>query len=115
MKWIVENWTLLVVLVAAVVVVVRYVKKFTELPSEQQIAKVKAMLLLWVTLAEKDFGEKTGVLKLRWVYSQFIDKFEALAPVIPFETFSEWVDEALEEMKHILSTNKEISNFVEGD
>ncbi len=115
MKWLIENWSLLVVLIAAVVVAVRYTKKFAELPSAQQIAKVKAMLLLWVTQAERELGKNTGVLKLRWVYSKFIDKFPAIAPVVPFETFSEWVDEALAQMKHLLETNDEINSFVEGE
>ena len=115
MKWLIENWSLLVVLLSAVAVVAVYARKFAQLPSEQQIAKIKACLLLWVVLAEKEFGKKTGALKLRWVYDKFIEKFPSLVDVVPFDLFAQWVDEALTQMKHLLDTNKEVSSFVEGD
>lgn len=115
MKWLVDNWTLLVVLISAVIVGLMYARRFAQLPSQQQIAKVKALLLLWVTQAEKELGRNTGVLKLRWVYQKFIDTFPAIAPVVPFELFASWVDEALEQMKHLLDTNNQIFYFVEGD
>ena len=114
MKWIIENWSLLVVVLSVVVIIYVYMQKFLKLPSEAQIKKVKEWLLYAVTLAEKDLGGGTGQLKLRYVYDMFAQRFPGLVSLIPFEVFSMWVDEALEQMKHLLATNENIARFVEG-
>lgn len=113
MKWIIDNWSLLVVIVAVVVSIGVYVKKFLDKPTEEQIAKVKEWLLYAVIEAESIFKDGTGALKLRYVYDMFITKFPALVNVISFEMFSKLVDEALEQMKHLLETNKDIAAYVE--
>ena len=113
MKFLIEYWPLLIVLVAAVSVAAVYVKKFTQLPTEEQVKNVKEWLLYAVTLAEKEFADGgMGKLKLRSVYEQFLINFPWLAQVITFAQFSLMVDEALEQMKHMLETNKNISAFV---
>ena len=114
MKWIIENWSLLVVIASAAVVVMTFVKKFSELPSQEQIYKVKQWLLFAVISAEKEFSSGTGVIKLRYVYDMFIKAFPSLTPLVPFDIFKIWVDEALEQMKHLIDTNKNINDFVEG-
>lgn len=113
MKWITENWSLLVVLICGVIAVGYWVRKFTEQPTDEQINKVKEWLLYAVIMAEKELGSGTGALKLRYVYSMFVDKFPSLVSVISFEMFSWYVDEVLEQMKHLLETNKDIAVFVE--
>lgn len=115
MKWFFENWSLLVVILVVVALFIIYLQKFAKLPPESQIKKVKEWLLYAVTLAEKDLGSGTGQLKLRYVYDMFLQKFPAVASGIPFEVFSMWVDEALEQMKHLLETNENIAKFVEGE
>jgi len=115
MKWLVDNWSLLVVIACAGAACFLYIKKFANLPSDEQIRKVKEWLLYAVTMAEKELGSGTGALKLRYVYSMFVDKFPELANIVSFETFSVWVDEVLEQMKQILATNKDIEAYVEGD
>lgn len=112
MQWLINNWTLLVVIIAAVVVVGMWVKKFSELPSEVQLQKVKEWLLYAVVMAEKELGSGTGAIKLRYVYSLFIEKFPSLVSIITFEQFSQYVDEALVQMKHLLETNKDVDAFV---
>lgn len=114
MKWLIENWSFLLVVGCALCVAFFYFKKFTKLPSDAQMEKVKAWLLYAVIQAQKEFGEGTGRLKLVAVYSQFIDKFPAIAPVVTFEMFSRLVDEALVEMRKILETNKDIETYVKG-
>lgn len=114
MKWIIENWSLLVVIASVAVVVMAFVKKFSELPSQEQIYKVKQWLLFAVISAEKEFSSGTGVIKLRYVYDMFIKAFPSLTPLVPFDIFKIWVDEALEQMKHLIDTNKNINDFVEG-
>lgn len=114
MKWLVDNWSLLVVLGCAACVGFLYVKNYTKLPTEEQIKKVKEWLLYAVIEAEKDFGGGTGQLKLRAVYNEFCQVFPDLAKLLTFATFSLLVDDALTRMKKILEYNKDIEAYVEG-
>lgn len=109
MKWIIDNWSLLVVISAVCTVAFMYVKKFTTLPTEEQLAKVKEWLLYAVMQAEGEFGGGTGKLKLHYVYDMFVTRFPRLVDVISFELFSKLVDEALEQMRKILETNLDIT------
>lgn len=77
-----------------------------------QKKSVKEWLLLAVTEAEKALGEKTGKLKLRFVYENFVSLFPLFSKFIKFETFVSWVDGALDEMKKILKTNKAMQDYV---
>ena len=85
------------------------------MPSEAQQKKIKEWLLYAVIMAEKEFQSGTGMLKLRYVYDLFLERFPSIAPVVPFETFSMWVDMALEQMKHLMETNNSISVYVKGN
>lgn len=80
-----------------------------------QHRKVLEWLKYAVTEAEKQFGEKTGQLKLRQVYDWFVAKFPVLAAVVPFRVFSAWVDVALETMRRWLEDNRNVANYVGGD
>ena len=116
MKWLIDNWTLLVVLFCLVGVGFHYFKKFCSLPSDEQLEKVKAFLLSKVIEAEKTFGGNgTGKLKLSCVYAMFIEAFPSLVAIIPFNVFAALVDEVLEEMRHLLETNEAIANYVNED
>lgn len=112
MEQIINNWALIIAAVALVVSVVTAVIKFTNMPTAEQIAKVKEWLLYAVTMAEKELGGGTGKLKLRYVYDLFLTKFSWLAKVITFEQFSALVDEALEEMKRLLESNNAVKEIV---
>ena len=114
MEWIMHNWSLLVVIGAVCGCCFYYTKKFVQLPSETQIQKIKEWLLYAVIEAEAIYHEKTGQIKLRYVYDCFLSKFPSLVSVVSFEQFSTWVDEALEQMKHLISTNEAISNYIKG-
>lgn len=109
MKWIVDNWSLLVVAVGVLVSILLYTKKFTSMPTEEQIKKVKEWLLYAVLEAEGEFGGGTGQLKLRYVYDLFLSKFPDIAKIITFEMFSKYVDEVLVDMRHLLETNLDIT------
>lgn len=74
--------------------------------------KAKKWLLLAVLEAEKEFGSRTGQVKLRYVYKLFLSTFPLLSKVITFEQFSSMVDEVLEEMKHLIDTNIAVSDYV---
>ena len=114
MKFIVDNWFLIIALLAIIVVVVVAVIRYFNLPTETQIKKVKEWLVYACMEAEKELGGKTGQLKLRMVYDMFLNKFEWLAKVISFEQFSKMVDEALERFKRMLNSNEAVKNIVEG-
>lgn len=109
MNWIINNWSLLVVIAAALGVVYFYVKKFAKLPTEEQIEKVKEWLLWAVLQAEAEFGGGTGQLKLHYVYDMFVQRFPAIAQAITFDMFSKLVDEVLIRMRKILETNLDIT------
>lgn len=93
MQFIIDNWyiilAVLAILAASGIAVYRYFK----LPSEEQIEKVRNWLLWAVTEAERELGGGTGKLKLRQVYDLFVSRFPWLAPVISFQRFAELVDD----------------------
>jgi hypothetical protein len=76
---------------------------------------IKEWLLYAVVEAEKGLGSKTGKLKLRQVYDWFISTYPIISKLISFNTFSSYVDMALDEMENILDTNEAIKQYVEGD
>ena len=114
MKWLIDNWSLLVVILAVIGVGFYQLRKLSQLPSQAQQQKIKEWLLYAVLLAEKELGSGVGAMKLRYVYSLFIDKFPSIAPVVPFELFSTWVDEVLVQMKQLLESNEKLSDLING-
>lgn len=115
MMMIIDNWYIILGILALIMVVGMAMIKFLELPTTTQVAKIKAWLLQAVIEAEKELGAGTGKLKLSTVYDMFIQRFPMTAKFITFETFSKYVDMALEEMKVILKTNENIKQIVEND
>lgn len=111
--WLAENWYLALTAVVMVVMAVVLVGSFVKLPTKEQIAKIKEWLLYAVTEAEKELGGGTGQLKLRQVYDLFVQRFPAVAAVVSFDTFSLWVDEALEQMREMLTKNENVAAYVE--
>ena len=114
MKFFIDNWMLLVALVAVLFSVGISIYTFYKKPTTEQLESVKEWLLFAVTEAEKKLGGGTGQLKLRFVYDMFVDKFPYTSDLISFETFSGLVDEALDKMKSLLATNKAVETYVKG-
>ena len=112
MNFIINNWYIILALVAVLGVAAWYVYRYFNLPSEAQLAKVREWLLWAVTEAEKELGGGTGKLKLRTVYDAFLTKFPWLAPVISFTTFSGLVDEALDEMRTMLEKKRAVQAYM---
>lgn len=115
MTWLVENWFIMVGLIAVVCVVAVAVYRFYGLPSAKQIETIKEWLLYACIEAEKALGGGTGQLKLRYVYDLFITRFPSVAKVVSFTVFSGWVDIALDQMKTLLEKNKAIAEVVKGE
>ena len=113
LNFFIENWYFIVTAIVMVVMARVICWNFFKLPTKEQIAKIKEWLLYAVTEAEKELGGGTGQLKLRQVYDLFVQRFPAVAAVISFDTFSGWVDEALEQMREMLAKNENVAAYVE--
>ena len=103
MKWLIDNWSLLVTIFAVCVYFVLSGKE-----------SVKKWLLYAVTMAETELGSGTGKLKLAQVYSEFVTQYPIFAKIIPFSVFSVWVDSVLDEMRKLINTNDNVKKIVEG-
>lgn len=114
MDFITEYWPIIVAGLAVLAVAGIFIYRYFNLPSSEQLAKVREWLLWAVTEAEKDLGGGTGKLKLRQVYDLFVVRFPWLAKMVPFEVFSVLVDDSLEEMREMLKNNPDVKNYVEG-
>lgn len=112
--WIANNWAVIVGLIALVTVVILAIRAFMKLPTSAQKEKVRKCLLAWVIQAEKELGGGTGKVKLSTVYGTFVTAFPILKNFISFETFSLWVDDALDEMRKMLEQNENLKQIVEG-
>ncbi len=113
MKFIADNWYIILIGIAAIAVVAYLIYKFAKLPHGTQIAKLKEWLLYAVAEAEKELGGGTGQLKLRYVYDMFVSKFPYLVKFVSFDFFSKLVDEVLEKFRKILETNKAVKDYVD--
>lgn len=114
MSFIIDCWWIIVVLIAAITLAVLAIIKFIQTPTNEQMIMVKNWLLQAVTEAERQFGSKTGSVKLSFCYNAFINAFPKLAMVIPFETFSNLVDEVLEKFRVMLESNVSLKEYVDG-
>lgn len=112
MKFIVENWFVIVAIAAVGGSIGYAIYSFAKMPSDKQLNKVREWLLYAVTKAEKELGAGTGKLKLRYVYDMFVARFEWLAKVITFDMFSMMVDEALEQMRTMLDSNEVVQKLI---
>lgn len=88
--------------------------KFVRLSADEQEQRIKEWLLYAVTSAETELGGGTGKLKLATVYDMFVMAFPMLKNFITVERFSELVDEALEDMRAMLASNRKINEIVVG-
>lgn len=114
MKFLSENWYIILAGVCALAVLIYLIVKFFKLPRATQIAKVKEWLLYAVTEAEKELGSGTGQLKLRYVYDKFVAQFPYLVQFVSFEMFSKLVDEVLVKFKEMFKTNEAVKQYVHG-
>lgn len=76
--------------------------------------KAKKWLEWAVAEAENQLGTGTGQLKLRQVYNWFTAQFPFFSKIVPFKTFSKWVDLALDWMRDQMEKNKDIKAVIEG-
>ena len=120
-NFVVENWSAILVAMAIILTIVRFVVKYfnaTDAERDEMIQEQIDNMLEWLVGAcadaEKDLGGGTGALKLRRVYDWFVVKFTWLATEISFEEFSTYVDQALQQMKVMLENNEAIKAYITG-
>lgn len=104
LTWLTENWY-----VVFVVLILIFAIYYTITNKKQ----VKEWLKYAVTMAEKELGGGTGQIKLRQVYDMFIQRFPVFSKLVPFSTFSYWVDLALEFLREQLEKNNKVKELVE--
>ena len=105
--------TILILIIIGMAIAIS-VCKFMKLSKEQQIENIKQGLVFACLEAEKMLGGKTGQVKLRYVYDLFVSKYKFISCLIPFDTFSKWVDDSLIDMRNMISANEAIRKIVEG-
>lgn len=110
----VNSYLLIGILAICVVAqIILFVITFIRKPKDEQIADIKEWLVWAVTVAERELGEGTGELKLRYVYDMFVTKFGFVSNLITFEEFKVYVDEALEKFKDLMSNNDRVKEIIE--
>lgn len=114
MIWFIENWSVILGILAVIIGFIVALIGFIKLGKDKQIAKIKEWLLYACTVAEKELGSGTGQLKLRYVYDMFVEKFTFIKLIISFEEFSKLVDESLETMKELLKNNEQVKKYIKG-
>ena len=115
MELFINYWYVVVGIIALLTIGGIAVYKFAGLPTKSQIEKIRKWLLYAVTKAETELGANTGQLKLHTVYDLFLSKFPVAGKLVTFETFSLWVDNALDDMKEMLDNNEKIEALVKGE
>lgn len=113
MEWFVDNWYIVVAILALITTVGIMINKFWKLSNVEKIKKIKNWLLAVVIEAEKIYGGNTGQAKLSYVYGLFKENFSFAANFISFETFKDIVDDVLEKMRKLLEENVELKRYVE--
>lgn len=115
MEWLVNNWYLLIAAVAVLGVAGWFIWYIIKMPKEKRWARVLEWLHFAVVEAEKELGSQTGQLKLVKVYDMFISKFPFVSLIMPYNTFKDLVDKALDWMRKIIEENQKISAYVVGE
>lgn len=113
MEWFANNWYCVVIAVILAGGIAAFIIRFSKLTKEERYKRIQGWLLQAVLLAEREFGSKTGKLKLSFVYDKFCEQLPWLARVIPFALFSAYVDDALELMRSLIASNSAIASVVE--
>lgn len=100
--------------IAAGVLTFMAIYRFVTLNHDEQVEKLREWLLWAVVLAEREYGQNMGKVKLREVYSKFVEAWPQIASWMSFSMFSQLVDDALRQMKSMLTTNQELYKYVKG-
>ena len=113
MEWLIENWYVIVGLMATTSFITYKIVVFIKMPHADKRQLLMSALQGMVAEAERELGKSTGVLKLRKVYSQALAVFPWIAEVYTFEQFEGLVNQALDWMKEQASKNPAFKEYIE--
>ncbi len=113
LDYILNHLEFFVTLIVFIVGAIRIIAKFGNLSKEEQIKQVKGFLLQAVIAAEKELSSGTGRVKLSKVYQEFCEQMPWCARYLSYDEFCKLVDETLEDMKHLIESNRAIAAMVE--
>ena len=124
LRWIIENWDNIMVMLALTAAIIiggiKFVRKWKTMTNEERIAYVKRLLenlvpiaVKLVSIAEKDYGGGTGVLKradvIDQLYSRIPDEFK---PYVTEKNLDSVLEAALEEARVLWEDNYAINKLV---
>lgn len=124
MKWLIENWSLIVAAGAAIAIAVIRVRNYLRMSKAEQEAAIErhkqALLqavtewaLKGVTDAEKDLGAGTGKLKVRAAYEKAVEIFgPELVDILTLEQFDALIQKPLDELRKMLESNQGVYDYV---
>ena len=112
LQTLIENWLIFVIALILVLITVYAVLRFLKLTPNQQLDKVKTVLLYMVTEAEKELKSKTGRVKRSMVWEWLVERFPVITLFITEEKYDELLDQALEEFKKMLESNDSLYDYV---
>ncbi len=105
--YIIENWSFILLIVIAIAAMVFAVFKGNK-------SVVVDMLVALVTVAEKEYGGGTGVLKLASVIDAIYPKLPTIIKTfITSKMLKKWVEDALKMAKKKWEANAAISGYIE--
>ena len=113
MTLLMKYWWIAIVILAILVIAFMFLITYINLPKSKKATKVKEWLLFAVVQAEKELGSGTGQLKLRYVYNLALSKFPIFIKLIPFELFSNFVDEALQQLENLIEDSEGVKKYIE--
>lgn len=73
---------------------------------------LKNTLLYLCTEAEKQYGSKTGQIKLSYTWDQACRAFPFLTKFLTFDMFSKMVDKCLANFKNMVASNERVAEYV---
>jgi hypothetical protein len=116
LKFVNDNWTAIVVIIALAISIVRKVKDLFTKSNDEKIAvakkQIKETMLRLVTEAECDYDAwtKAGAVKRAQVIEEIFLTYPILSTVTNQEELISWIDdvinESLDTMRDIISENK---------
>ena len=109
------NLPLICLFIAITACLVCGIYYFWHMPTEDKKQALREWLKWAVLWAEKEYGGKTGAIKLREVWSKALQTFPWLVRCVSFEQFSFLVDEALEWLKNQIESNEAVKQFINSD
>lgn len=127
MQWLINNWTLLASIFAAVALAGIKVRNYLKLSAEEQkgakqkaadrlIKAVSDWLLGALAEAEEDLGGGTGKIKIRAVYGKAIEIFgPELAQILTLEQLDAMAQAPLTELRDILKQKASEAEAKEGN